>query len=196
LTLGASGVIIKKSAETAGSAKGRTKSRPATMLTKQQKSKQIEASQQLLEKNQTLIFTDFTGLPTSDLKTLRQLLREFDAQFKVVKKRLLKIAFRKRGIDYDPTQFAGQVGVIWLPKDLFAVAGKIYQFLKELAKAKKELKILGGWDRQTKKEITAEEFLTIAKLPAREVLLTQIAFMLTMPLRQIMVALNERAKKI
>ena len=161
------------------------------MLTKQQKTKQIEASQQLLEKNQTLIFTDFTGLPTAELKTLRSLLREFGAKFKVTKKRLLKIAFQKRGIDYDPTQFTGPVGVIWLAKDIFEPAAKLYQFLKELTKAKKELKILGGWDATAKKGITAEEFMTIAKLPTREVLLTQIAFMLTMPLRQIMVGLQK-----
>ena len=39
------------------------------------------------------------------------------------------------------------------------------------------------------------EFKTIAMLPSREILLAQIAMMLTMPLKQLMLTINERSKK-
>jgi ribosomal protein L10 len=42
--------------------------------------------------------------------------------------------------------------------------------------------------------VDANEFKAIATLPSREVLLAQIAMMLTMPLKQMMMVLNERAK--
>ncbi len=166
------------------------------MLTKEQKKKLITETAEEIGKNNILILADFSGVPTGEINKLRTILRGFGAKFRVVKKRLLKIAFQQKGIDYDPTQFEKQAGAIWLTGDIFEGAGKIYGFVKDLAKAKKEFKILGGYDLADKKAITAEEFTTIAKLPSREVLLTQIAVMLTMPLRQIMVALNERVKKI
>ena len=73
---------------------------------------------------------------------------------------------------------------------------KIYKFVKDLAKTKKDLKILGGIDLETKKGVSAEEFVKMAKLPTREQLLTQIAVMLTMPVKKVMIALNERSKTI
>lgn len=123
-------------------------------------------------------------------------MREQGGVFAVIKKRLLRIALKNKGIDFDPARFAIQAGIIASPKTLYDVAGKIYALVKDLAKAKKELKILGGIDIKTKQEITAEDFVKIAKLPTREALLTRIAFMLTMPMKKIMVALGERAKTV
>ena len=123
-------------------------------------------------------------------------MRETGGTFTVIKKRLLRIALKNKGIDFDPaTKFAEQAGMIANPLEIFEIAGKIQAIVKEIAKAKKELKIVGGVDLTTKKEITPLEFLAIAKLPSREALLTQIAFMLTMPIKKVMVALNERAKQ-
>ena len=166
------------------------------MLTRQQKSQQIDESVQELQKSESLILVDFDKLPTADLQNLRLLLREFHGKFKVIKKRLLKIAFQKAGVAVDPTQFASQVGTVLVPADLYGVAGKIYKFIKDLTKSKKDLKILTVFDLKNKRAVGIEEFNAIAKLPSREILLAQVAMMFTMPMKKLLLALNGRMDKI
>jgi len=44
--------------------------------------------------------------------------------------------------------------------------------------------------------VDAKEFNLVAALPSREILLSQIAMMLTMPIKKLMLGLNERAKQV
>lgn len=165
------------------------------MLTKEQKKKSVARGEDVIGKSAYVLFADFTSIPTVDIIKLRILMRELGGSFTVIKKRLLRIAFKNKGIHFDPIRFERQAGMIASPKTLYDEAGKIQALVKELAKAKKELKILGGIDLKTQQEITADDFVKIARLPTREILLTQIAFMLTIPIKKIMVALGERAKQ-
>lgn len=166
-----------------------------SVLTKEQKRKSVARGEALLEKNQHVLFADFTGVSTLQLQKMRGLMRELGGTFSVIKKRLIRIALKNKGIDFDPTRFDAQAGMIAIPGDIYGAAGKIHALVKELAKAKAIVKILGGVAIADKKKISAEEFLLIAKLPSREALLTQIAFMLTMPIKKVMIALGEQAKK-
>ncbi len=166
------------------------------MLTKEEKKQAVAMSEELIGKSRNLVFADFTGVPTGSMRKLRILMRELGGSFTVVKKRLLRIALKNKGVDFDPsTKFERQAGMLSMPQEIFEVAGKIQALVKEFAKEKKDLKILGGIEIATKKEITAAEFALIAKLPSREILLTQVAFMLTMPVKKMMIALGERAKQ-
>ena len=166
------------------------------MLTKEEKKQAVALGEEIIGKSKNVLFADFTSVPTAEVRKLRILMRETGGSFTVIKKRLLRIALKNKGIDFDPaTKFEQQAGMIASPLAIFEIAGKIQAIVKEIAKAKKELKIVGGVDLTTKKEITPLEFLVIAKLPSREVLLTQIAYMLTMPIKKVMVALNGRAKQ-
>ena len=135
------------------------------MLTKQQKIKQVEDGIKEIKDSKVILFADFSGIPTAELRNLRLVLKEVGGKFKVIKKRLLKIALGKSGISSDPTEFESQVGTILLPKEIFSAAGSLYRFIKDLAKSKKDLKILGGVDILENKKITAEEFVKIAKVP-------------------------------
>ena len=166
------------------------------MLTKKQKQEQVKEGIEEIKKSRSLFFADFTGIPTFELRRLRIILRETGDKFRVIKKRLLKIALKDSGAGYDPNQFESQVGTFFISSDAFSLANKIYKFVKDLAKSKKDFKILGGLDLANKKSITAEEFVTMAKLPSREQLLTQIAVMLTLPVKKLMIALNSRGEQI
>ena len=96
-------------------------------------------------------------------------------------------------MEIDPTQFEAQVGTIFIPGALYdGAASKIYGFIKGLVKEKKELKVLAAYDLAGQRLVTAAEFIAIAKLPSREALLTQIAFVLTMPMKKVLIALNGR----
>jgi large subunit ribosomal protein L10 len=166
------------------------------MLTKSQKKEQVESGVKELKNSQSLVFADFTGVATSDVRNLKMSLKESGAKFKVFKKRLLKIAMKDAGVEVDPTQFDAQVGTVFASKSIYDVAGGVAKFAKDLLKnTKKEFKILGGYDAKEKKFFDAAQVATIAKLPSREVLLTQIAVMLGMPIKKVMTALNRLAAK-
>jgi large subunit ribosomal protein L10 len=165
------------------------------MKTKAQKAEEIKEAAELLKKNENLVFTDFTGVSFEFLKKLKVQLKKSGATFKVVKKRLLRVAMKEQGIEYDPVQFDAQVGTIFVPKSLSESASIIYKFAKEVAKAKKEFKILGAFDMKEKKALTGEEFTVIAKLPSREVLLGMVLGAITGPLRAFMYLLQELAKR-
>jgi len=166
------------------------------MKTKAQKAQEIDSTKELLSENQSVIFADFTGVSFEHLKKLKSELKKAGATFKVVKKRLLKIAFKTLGLDFDPTQFESQVGIVAIPGDLSSGAGIAYKFSKSLAKEKKEFKFLGAYEIPERNFLNAEQFLAIAKLPSREVLLAQLVGVLSGPIRAFMYVLQERSKKM
>lgn len=166
-------------------------------LTKIQKKEQVAFGLDKIKNSGNLIFADFNKTKSEDIKVLKRVLKAQNADFKVIKKRLLRIALKDSGLEFDPLQFKTQMGTIFIPGELSGIAAGIYKFAKDNEKGKKgEFKILGGFDVKEKRFIDAVEFVAIAKLPSREVLLAQIAMMLTMPIKKVMIALNERAKKL
>ena len=165
------------------------------MLTKEQKKKHVELGQDLIKKSKTLVFADFTGVDTGSIQRIKTEVRKAGATFKVIKKRLLRLAFKNSGVDVDPLQFAAQVGTFFIPEDLSSVAAPIHKFAKELAKAKKEFKVLGAYDLVNKVVIPVEEFTAIAKLPSRETLLAMVLGAFTGTLRAFMYLVQEISKK-
>jgi large subunit ribosomal protein L10 len=117
------------------------------------------------------------------------------ATYKVFKKRLLKIALKDAGIETDALGNKGQVVTVFAKEDLTSVAGSIFKFSKDLTKMKVDFKVLGAFDREGNRAIPVAEFNVIAKLPSREVLLAQVMGTMTGPLRKVLIALNEIAKK-
>lgn len=165
------------------------------MLTKEQKKKQVELGADLLKKSKTLVFADFTGVDTAAIRKLKMEVKKAGATFKVIKKRLLNIAMKNLGVNFDPLQFTAQVGTFFVSEDLSSVATPIYKFAKELAKSKKEFKVLGVYDLANKIAVSVEEFTAVAKLPSRETLLAMVLGAMTGPLRAFMYVLNEITKK-
>ncbi len=165
------------------------------MLTKAQKKKHVELGQDLVKKSNTLVFADFTGVDTGSVRRIKVEVKKAGATFKVIKKRLLRIALKNSGIDFDPMQFPAQVGTFFIPDDLSTVAAPIFKFAKDLVKEKKEFKVLGAYDLATKAAIPLEEFNAIAKLPSREILLSMVLGAITGPLRAFMYLAQEIAKK-
>jgi large subunit ribosomal protein L10 len=158
------------------------------MLTKEQKKKVIENEKADIKNSRSTVFIDFTGVKAGELNTFRKTIREGGGELKVIKKRLLKIAFSEAGLDFDPEVFESQVGTIFSPNELFAVAQPTYKFASA--------KILGGYDMDEKRFVPAEEVIMLGRLPSREVLLGQLVGMIASPLKSFMFVLKERASKI
>jgi large subunit ribosomal protein L10 len=167
------------------------------MLTKQQKNELIENIGKKLKESQSIIFAEFGGVSVADFLRLKRQLKLASADLKVIKKRLLNIALKNSGIQFDSLITKAQLGAVFTKKDAISAAGLIHKFSKELEKSKKGIfSVIGAYDLVENKFISSNEFRILATLPSREILLAQIAMMLIMPLKQFMTALNERSKTL
>lgn len=164
------------------------------MLTKQQKSQQIEEGKKTLKESRTLAFVDFSGTTVEDLRKLRRSLLSVGAKMKVFKKKLLRIALKESGFDFDPEQFDLQVGTISAKGDVSEVASLIYKFSKEIKN--KNFKILGAYDLAEKNFFDSAATTRIGQLPSREILLAQLVGMLSAPMRMFLYVLNEKSKMV
>ena len=62
------------------------------------------------------------------------------------KKKLLRIALKETGVDFDPERFEAQMGTIFSPLELNDAASPLAKFAKE----NKKFKILGAYDLEKK----------------------------------------------
>lgn len=166
------------------------------MLTKKEKTVQIEDGKKLLKDNQTMIFLDLTGVDAETTKQLRRLVRAEGGAMKVLKKRLLRVAMKEAGFDFDPEQFTSQLATIFAPKDISEIAGSVYTFLKKNHTKKDAKPILGGYDILAKNFLDAAMVNQIGQLPSRDVLLGQVVGTLAGPIRAFLYVLSEKAKMV
>lgn len=166
-------------------------------LTKQQKGVLIDQATKGMKESKAAVFTEFKGVSMEDFKKLRRELKKVNADMKVVKKRLLNIALKNVGVEFNTMTMKDQMAAVFSRNDLASLAPIVHKFAKDIIKSKKgTFSVLAAYDSTDKRVVDANEFKAIATLPSREVLLAQIAMMLTMPLKQMMMTLNERAKKV
>ncbi len=170
------------------------------MKTKAQKTEELKKAKALLDKSQALVFADFTKVAAEDVRKLRIELKKTGGNFLVIKKRLLALLLKERGIDVDLKQFKMSIGTIFSEKGADAAAGPAFKFFSALEVPEGGDKqmwvnhLLGGYDVKDKAAMDAARVIFIGKLPPREVLLAQLLGMLASPLRSFMYLLDQKAK--
>ncbi|MCR4328511.1 MAG: 50S ribosomal protein L10 [Patescibacteria group bacterium] len=171
------------------------------MKTKAQKTTELEKGRKLFEESEALIFADFSHVSTENLKKLRKVVREAGSELLVIKKRLLNVLFKEKGVTYDAKQFSGSVGTIFSKKNIEGVSGPIYNFFSGLEVPEGGIKgmwakhILGAYDAKGRAAIDAEQIIFIGRLPSREILLAQLLGTLAAPLRSFMYLLQQKSAK-
>ncbi|MCU0660044.1 MAG: 50S ribosomal protein L10 [Candidatus Pacebacteria bacterium] len=138
---------------------------------------------------QSVVFVNFKGLTVFDATNLRKNLRADSASYKVVKKTLLKRALDAASIEGEMPDLTGEVAIAY-SADPIAAARGVYNFQKE---HKKSISILGGVFQGKYMDKSAME--GVATIPSREVLLSQIAFLLKSPMQRLAIAVNAVAAK-
>jgi large subunit ribosomal protein L10 len=164
------------------------------MKTKVQKQAEIKEGQELLAGSKSLLYANFSGMTAENLRKLRRALNENGAKFFVTKKRLLARVLKEKGVEFDTKENKGSVGTVFSKLPSQEVSAIVYKFLKDLGSKKAE-EIVGGYDFETKEALTAEDVITLGKLPSREALIGQIMGMFVAPLRSFMYILQEKSKQ-
>jgi large subunit ribosomal protein L10 len=171
------------------------------MKTKAQKQVELGEAKKLLEKSEGLIFADFTQVPAEDLRKFRRELTKIGGTFLVIKKRLLGLLFKEKGIDIDLKQYKTSIGTVFAENGLEGAAAPSFQFFKGLALpegAPKDLWIkhlIGGYDMKAMMPVAAAQVMYIGSLPPREVLLAQLLGMLAAPIRSFLYVLDQKSKQ-
>ena len=125
------------------------------MKTKAQKGEELKKAKILLEKSKALVFADFSKVAAEDIRKLRIELAKSGAKFLVIKKRLLGLLLKEKGINADLNQFKVSVGTVFSEGEINEAANPAYKFFSTLAVpdgAAKDVWIkhlLGGYDMKS-----------------------------------------------
>lgn len=166
------------------------------MKTKAQKLESLKKGQALFEKSEAVLLFDFARVTTADMRNLRKELKASGSNILVLKKRLLSLMFKEKGIDYSAKDMKTQVAAVFA-SDIESASSSVYKFFAALKKEKKVEgeNILGGYDVKMSQPLDAERVILIGKLPPREALLGQLLGMLAAPIRSFLYVLDQKAKQ-
>ncbi len=129
-------------------------------------------------------FVDYRGLTFAEATELRKRLRKVDADLKVVKNTLGKIAAANAGVEGLDELLAGPTAIAYVHGDPAKTAKTIQDFIKE----KKKSAIRGG--KLQSSVLSATQVEALASLPSREVLIAQLVGTLAAPLTGLVTVLN------
>jgi large subunit ribosomal protein L10 len=130
------------------------------------------------EGSDAALLTEYRGLRVAEIAEVRSALREADAEYKVLKNTLARIAVREVGLDELVDMLEGPTAVVFVKGDVAAAA----KALDEAAKKFPVLVVKGG--AMQGRTFDADQAKALAKLEPREVLLTKIAMMMNSPAQQ------------
>jgi large subunit ribosomal protein L10 len=158
-------------------------------ISKDKKQSTIASFKEMLVDAKSAAFVQFKHLTVKDATALRRALRAEGVSYKVGKKTLLKRALSDLGIQGEIPALEGEIAVA-ASSDLLAPARGVYEFQKT---HKDSISLVGGIFEGAYKDQVS--MMTIATIPPREVLLSQLAYLLKSPMQRIAIAVNEVAKQ-
>ena len=149
-----------------------------------QKEEAVKKLAEELKDTKIILLADYRGINVEDVTKLRAELRETNSEYKVIKNNIVKRALELNGESGLNDLLEGPTAVITSKEDYLAPAKAIYNFTKNHDFYKIKGGIIEG------KVMTAEEIITLAKLPSRQELLAKLAGALLGNITKLAVALD------
>ena len=150
-----------------------------------QKKEEVSKLAEKMKEAKIILLTDYRGISVADVTGLRATLRKSNSEYRVIKNNITKRAFAEAKIEGLEEMLEGPTAVIMNNEDYLETAKAIYNYSKE----NDFYKIKGGVIEG--KVMTAEEIITLAKLPSRETLLSMLAGALLGNISKLAVALDQ-----
>lgn len=154
-----------------------------------QKKKEVEELAEKIAKAKVVLLTDYRGINVEDVTGIRAKLRAVNTEYKVIKNNITKRALEACKIEGLEELLEGPTSVIIGYEDYLEPSKIIYDYSKNNEFYKIKGGIIDG------KVVTAEEIITLAKLPSRETLIAQLAGALLGNITKLAVALDQVAKQ-
>jgi large subunit ribosomal protein L10 len=149
-----------------------------------QKEAVLKDTQQRIQDVRGIYLADFSGMTVQSLSLLRKKCREQGVQFRVIKNTLLKRAFNARGIRELDEHLVGPTGLVFSPDNEMAPAKILADFAKEFERPRLKAAVVDG------RLYDDKAIVRLAKLPSREVLLSQVIATFIAPMTTFLGAVN------
>ena len=150
-----------------------------------QKEEEVNSLAEKMQNAKLVLFADYRGITVEDVTNLRSTLRKSNSEYKIVKNNISRRALEKCGIEGLNEAVEGPTAVIIGKDDYLEPAKAIYEYTKD----HDFYKIKGGVVEG--KVMTAEEIITLAKLPSRETLIGMLAGGLLGTISKLAVAIDQ-----
>ena len=149
-----------------------------------QKEEEVKKLAEKLKEAKVILLTDYRGISVADVTKLRTDLRNVHTEYKVIKNNIVKRALNENGENGLDELLEGPTAVIFGSEDYLEPSKVVYNFTKN----NEFYKIKGGIIEG--KVMTAEEIITLAKLPSRQELMAKLAGALLGNITKLAVALD------
>ena len=138
-----------------------------------------------LTKASAVILAEYRGLSVEQVTTLRCELREIEAEFRVTKNRVTKLAISENEqFSSLKDSLTGPVGIIFAFGDAAAAAKTAVEF----SKANEKFIVTSG--AMEGKQLSEDDLKALSSLPSKEVLLGQICAAIASPARGLVMTLS------
>ena len=150
-----------------------------------QKKEEVSKLAEQMKAAKLILLVDYRGINVTDVTELRTDLRKVNSKYAVIKNNITRRALAECGLEGLDEQLEGPTAVIMSDEDYLEPSKIIYNFSKN----NDYYKIKGGVIEG--KVMSAEEIITLAKLPSRETLLSMLAGALLGNISKVAVALDQ-----
>ena len=133
-----------------------------------QKEELVKALAERMKSAKVIILTDYRGINVADVTKLRADLRNTNSEYKVIKNNIIKRALDMNGESALDDLLTGPTAVLMGDEDYLEPSKVLYNFAKDNDFYKIKGGIIDG------KVMTAEEIITLAKLPSKQELLAKL----------------------
>ena len=134
-----------------------------------QKEQQVNELAEKLKDAKLILLVEYRGITVADVTKIRSDLRNVKGEYKVIKNNIVKRALDANGEGGLDNLLEGPVALIIGEEDYLEPSKVIYNYSKDHEFYKIKGGIIDG------KIMTAEEIITLAKLPSRQELLAKLA---------------------
>ena len=149
-----------------------------------EKIKILEDTSQRIQGVRGLYLADLSGMTVEKVSLLRKQCRAQKVQIRVVKNTLLKRAFNSQGITALDEYLVGPTGLIFSAVNEMSPAKILTDFAKEHEKPRIKAAVLDG------RLFDDKAIAVLAKLPSREVLLSQLLSTFIAPMTQFLAVID------
>ena len=155
-----------------------------------QKEKEVEELAAKIKEAKIVLLADYRGISVEQVTNLRADLRKSNSEYRVIKNNITRRALAKCEYEGLEDLLVGPTAVVMNNEDYLDAAKAIYGFAKDNDFYKIKGGIIEG------KVMSAEEIITLAKLPSKETLIGMLAGALLGNISKLAVALDAvRAQK-
>src|SRR5437868_13894069 len=155
------------------------------MKTRETKQKDLAAITESLANSKSAMVVSFTKLTVQKDQEFRNSLRDAGAEYQVVKNTLARIAVKGTQFEQATDAFKGVTAIAWTENDPVVLTKAISKFMKDNADIYTfKTGVVDG------KLVDLKQLTTIANLPSKEALISQLLFVLQSGAQRLVTVIN------